>query len=159
MKIRDLVSMLFVAICGGMIAIFAYAMIIDDKTGRNGSGAISTHLRSGSAFQLAAFEPHTIRDVSFPDLTFAAEKAIHSVVYVRVRTMQTVITNPWAELFGGRGGRQQIPREGFGSGVIISPDGYIVTNNHVIRSSEEIEVALNDGRVSVSNPTTGQPSK
>ena len=62
--------------------------------------------------------------------------------------------DPFAEIFGdifGNGGRQQRrvqtqPRVGFGSGVIISKDGYIVTNNHVIDGADEIVVKLNDNR-------------
>ena len=64
------------------------------------------------------------------------------------------VRDPFAELFGdifGNGGRQQRrvqtqPRVGFGSGVIISKDGYIVTNNHVIDGADEIIVKLNDNR-------------
>ena len=51
--------------------------------------------------------------------------------------------------FGGRGGfqrPQQQPRVGAGSGVIISTDGYIITNNHVIDGADELEVTLNDNR-------------
>ena len=68
---------------------------------------------------------------------------------------QTVtVRDPFAEIFGdifGNGGRQQRrvqtqPRVGFGSGVIISKDGYIVTNNHVIDGADEIVVKLNDNR-------------
>lgn len=64
------------------------------------------------------------------------------------------VRDPFAEIFGdifGNGGRQQRrvqtqPRVGFGSGVIISKDGYIVTNNHVIDGADEIIVKLNDNR-------------
>ena len=94
------------------------------------------------------------------DLTGAAESAVNSVVYIKVtqngetRTVQQ--RDPFEEFFGdffgnrGGGGQQrQIqtpPRKGSGSGVIISSDGYIVTNNHVVAKADEILVKLNDNR-------------
>src|SRR5690606_17395204 len=69
--------------------------------------------------------------------------------------------DPLEEFFGFRNPRQQTPREGrgFGSGVIISEDGYIVTNNHVIDNASTVTIALEDnrrytGRVIGTDPTT-----
>lgn len=85
----------------------------------------------------------------FPDLTFAAEKSVHAVVHIAT---QSVRGGGWTtghpffdEFFGLRGQPQQLA-QGFGSGVIISADGYIVTNNHVIESAQKIKVILNDKR-------------
>lgn len=93
------------------------------------------------------------------DLTVAAEASVHAVVHIKATTQaksrgrgQGQEPIDIFEYFFGPGyGRQQQqqqqqPRVGFGSGVIISRDGYIVTNNHVIENSDEIEVALNDNR-------------
>jgi Do/DeqQ family serine protease len=135
--------MLLVAICGGVIAVFAYTRVVDYKEN------VSAMNASSMPYHLTALDSQNIRDVSYPDLTFAAEKAVHCVVHVKVKSMQEMYGssgNPLYDFFYG-GRRQQVPREGFGSGVIISADGYIVTNNHVIRKSDEIEVALNDRRV------------
>ena len=90
------------------------------------------------------------------DLTGAAESAVNSVVYIKV-TQNTQIQqsvesrSPWDDFFGdffGNGGSHQQPRvrKGSGSGVIISSDGYIVTNNHVVEKADEITVKLNDNR-------------
>ena len=92
----------------------------------------------------------------FVDLTGAAESAVNSVVYIKV-TQNTQIQqsvesrSPWDDFFGdffGNGGSRQQPRvrKGSGSGVIISSDGYIVTNNHVVEKADEITVKLNDNR-------------
>jgi len=94
------------------------------------------------------------------DFTVAAELSIHAVVHVKTKTPMKVQqfggfqNDPLFDYFFGR--PQQNPRskkdddtpmqEGVGSGVIITNDGYIVTNNHVVDGSSEIEVTLNDKR-------------
>ncbi len=78
------------------------------------------------------------------DFTTAADKAVHSVVHVKNVSVRTVY-NPIMEFFyGSRGGGQQQEQIGTGSGVIISEDGYIVTNNHVIQDATELEITLNN---------------
>ena len=89
------------------------------------------------------------------DFTYAAEKAIHAVVHIKSTTKAQASSrggggyiDPFEFFFGNRGGmpRQPQPRVGAGSGVIISTDGYIITNNHVIEGADEIEVTLNDNQ-------------
>lgn len=77
------------------------------------------------------------------DFTEAADKTIHSVVHVKNVSYRTV-TNPMLEFFYGYSGGQQQEQVGTGSGVIISEDGYIVTNNHVIKDASDIEITLNN---------------
>ena len=98
------------------------------------------------------------------DLTYAAEKALPAVVHIKylqnskVQEVE-VDSNPFGDFFDpfgffgnpGQGGKQrrqvQTPkREASGSGVIISADGYIVTNNHVVNGADELTVTLNDNR-------------
>lgn len=100
------------------------------------------------------------------DLTYAAEKALPSVVYIhflqnsKIQTVE-VENDPFADFFDpfggffgrgqGNGGKQkrqvQTPKkEGAGSGVIISEDGYIVTNNHVVAGADELTVTMNDNK-------------
>lgn len=96
-----------------------------------------------------------ITDAQPVDLTQASDVAVHAVVHIKSTQLsktQTVQQMPdiFDFFFGdGRGQQRQIqtqPRVGFGSGVIISQDGYIVTNNHVVEGADEISVKLNDER-------------
>jgi serine protease Do len=77
------------------------------------------------------------------DFTEAAEKTIHTVVHVKNVSYKTV-SNPMLEYFYGYKEGQSQAQVGTGSGVIISEDGYIVTNNHVIKDASEIEITLNN---------------
>jgi serine protease Do len=79
------------------------------------------------------------------DFTTAAENAIHTVVHVKNVSVRTVY-NPIMEWFYGYRGGQSQEQIGTGSGVIISEDGYIVTNNHVIKDATELEVTLNNNK-------------
>lgn len=89
------------------------------------------------------------------DLTDAAEKTVHGVVHIkstvksRTQTYQE-IPDIFDYMFGARPRQRQYrtePQVGYGSGVILTQDGYIVTNNHVIEKADEIQVTLNDNRV------------
>ncbi|MEN9386386.1 MAG: Peptidase Do, partial [Bacteroidota bacterium] len=90
------------------------------------------------------------------EFTYAAEKSTPAVVHIKTKMeqRQRQYSSPFDDLFGGfgdpfgGGGRRQAPQqaEASGSGVIISADGYIVTNNHVVEDASEISVILNDKR-------------
>ncbi|MBP6313541.1 MAG: trypsin-like peptidase domain-containing protein [Flavobacteriales bacterium] len=81
------------------------------------------------------------------DFVFAAENTVNGVVHVTTETAVN-IQDPFANLFwGNRAPLQQQLRQGAGSGVIVSADGYIVTNNHVVEGADKIQVHLNDNRM------------
>ena len=108
---------------------------------------------------------NTVSSINAPgnpgEFTYAEEKSTPSVVHIKTKMEQKSrqqFSSPFDDLFGGfgdpfgggggGGGRRQAPQqqEASGSGVIISADGYIVTNNHVVAEASEISVILNDKR-------------
>ena len=91
----------------------------------------------------ANFNQNKYANSSLPDLTFAASKSIDAVVHVK-NTSIVKDSDSWAlQFFYGDDSRKKV---GTGSGVIISPDGYITTNYHVIENSTEVIVTTNDNR-------------
>ncbi|MFC2115495.1 trypsin-like peptidase domain-containing protein [Bacteroidota bacterium] len=81
------------------------------------------------------------------DFTLAAEIAVHAVVHVKTKVFRESSGNPFYDFFFGyQDNGEEKPVMGYGSGVILTSDGYIVTNNHVIEGSQEVEVVLNDKR-------------
>jgi len=80
---------------------------------------------------------------SLPDLTFAASKSIDAVVHVK-NTSIVEESDRWSlQFFYGDDSKKKV---GTGSGVMISPDGYIITNYHVIENSTEVIVTTNDNK-------------
>ncbi len=77
----------------------------------------------------------------------AASPAVVSINTSKAAENNPQSNDPWFRFFFGDQGSAQ-PQSGLGSGVIVSPAGYILTNNHVIEEADQIEVVLNDGRKS-----------
>ena len=139
-------TMAVVAVSAGVAGVTAYT--VAQKAENNESSFYNTF--NTPALRTAALDSSTMQPV---DLTGAAESSLNSVVHImavqrsKVQTVQT--PDIFDFFFGGRGQQRQVQtpeQRGFGSGVIISKDGYIVTNNHVIDSADEISVKLHDGR-------------
>ena len=141
-----------VLLSAGVAGVTTYTML---KPENRDSLSFNEQVRQNPGARLAAYDAINAQPV---DLTQAAENSLHAVVHIKstqqAKEQTVTVRDPFAEIFGdifGNGGRQQRrvqtqPRVGFGSGVIISKDGYIVTNNHVIDGADEIIVKLNDNR-------------
>ena len=141
-----------VLLSAGVAGVTTYTML---KPENRDSLSFNEQFRQNPGARLAAYDAINAQPV---DLTQAAENSLHAVVHIKstqqAKEQTVTVRDPFAEIFGdifGNGGRQQRrvqtqPRVGFGSGVIISKDGYIVTNTHVIDGADEIIVKLNDNR-------------
>ncbi len=155
-NLKQVITIIIVAILSATVALFGYDYIQK----RNLS---STHLSKGIESEFSRnfnqdFNQKNVRLTNlttadgYPDFTEAAQKTIHGVVHVKTtkapsRRRQQYI-DPF-EFFFGFGNREMGPPQpqvGFGSGVIISKDGYILTNNHVVEGASEVSVTLNDNR-------------
>lgn len=143
MKAKDFIGAFVMALFGAAIALFAYSKINDRSAGTLAKDSSRVDLSDGNAYLTSlSMQEKPI------DFTYAAEQTVHAVVHVRTKSMVgPQASNPIMEWFYGE--RYSKPREvaGYGSGVIISADGYIITNNHVIEDAENVEVKLNDNRL------------
>ncbi|NHM07336.1 PDZ domain-containing protein [Flavobacterium sp. CYK-4] len=129
-------SLFLVAVLSGATTLGGYKLFLDDDAVFSKQKNIVTTAPNNYA-RTVGLGAETV------DFTEAADKTIHSVVHVKNVSYRT-ISNPMLEFFYGYGGGQQQEQVGTGSGVIISEDGYIVTNNHVIKDASDIEITLNN---------------
>jgi S1-C subfamily serine protease len=135
---KKFLSFLSMAILGGVISLIGYSAFIEKPQ------VVSTdEMMPIQTFQTnynsTAFDLNTATYAP-TNFTEAAEKTVHAVVHVKNTAVSSGI-NSISDLFNGPRKYQQI---GTGSGVIISSDGYIVTNNHVIDGASELEITLNN---------------
>jgi serine protease Do len=138
MKVRKFFGLFALVVLGALAAVFVYARFFQPEA---------------TVVQVPV--ENKVRYVSLPvsgegqvlDFTQAVGRSINAVVHVKTKEFRQYAVNPLYEFFFGEQPREEVvPVLGFGSGVIISDKGYIVTNNHVIERSDEIQVVLNDRR-------------
>ncbi|HEU5147367.1 MAG TPA: trypsin-like peptidase domain-containing protein [Chryseosolibacter sp.] len=145
-----IIGQLFIALMGGIIAIILYRSLENDgRDDRAGNTATGIFGRSTGSSSGAADSINNVFNVGFGD---AAETTLAQVVHIRARIISQVPRDPFYEHFGDgfwgpryRNPQQQV-QEASGSGVIVSSDGHIVTNNHVVGQASEIVVSLYNGR-------------
>ncbi|MBQ8069384.1 MAG: Do family serine endopeptidase [Bacteroidales bacterium] len=118
----------------------AFGALMACTTGQAGTQTVS---QDGSVYRTV-----NLTETDYPDLTYAAESCVDAVVLVKVtvRSQQNYDIDPFLRYFFGFGDSQPREQQGSGSGVIIRPDGYIVTNNHVVANASKVEVTLNNNR-------------
>jgi len=143
-----------IAVLGGLISLGGYTLL------QKNSEKIQGVPQQTTPVQLASMSG---ANPEYPDFIESANKSIHAVVhikteYARKNNMYDNFFN-FHDFFGDSPYSQRGPLQGAGSGVIISSDGYIVTNNHVVQDASSIEIVLNDkrsykGTVVGTDPTT-----
>ena len=136
---KKIAGLFFVSLFAGAITLGAYKLFFEKNAytiveSNQATPFISTSTLSASA------KGAGINEVDF---TIAAEKTVNSVVHVKNLAISKGSGSSLADFFYGFE-RKQTPQIGTGSGVIISPDGFIVTNNHVIDNASQLEVTLNN---------------
>ena len=141
------------AIFGGMVALGAYLCFVPNQADQVAEVRI---VERNTPVQFAKLPVRTDGTVS--DFTYAAEQTLNAVVHIKTEVMQSQMQgmNPWFDMF-----HPQLPErsvQSTGSGVIISQDGYIVTNNHVIERAEKIEITLNDNRTFMAEVIGADPA-
>ncbi len=154
MKGKSLITTLLIALLGAVVGLFIYTRFLDKD-----------RLVTGESKDNKELVKENARYTSLPaqsgvnDFTFAAEQTVHAVVHVKTKaTVSSQNSNPLYEFFYGPGTNQQREVRGFGSGVIVTPDGYIVTANHVIEEADEVDVTLNDKRSFTADVVGRDPS-
>ena len=136
MKIKRSLGTFLLPVIGGLVALFIYSLFDKDET--------TVVVREQPAARYVNYpEPGTDAPADF---IVAAETAVHAVVHVKTKSLREGTGNPLYDFFFGYGYNDPAPVVGYGSGVILSDDGYIVTNNHVIEGSQTVEVTLNDNK-------------
>src|SRR5690606_21130038 len=133
-------SLVLVSALGGILTLGAYKLLLED----NQKVVLAT--QESSPTILTTNTSGVYKAYENPDFVNAAENTVNTVVHVKnLAVNRGQIT--FEDFFFGR--RSQRPEIGTGSGVIISADGYIITNNHVIDNSQELSVTLNNNKTYV----------
>ena len=131
---KKLGSLFFISLLSGGITLGAYKLFFEPKT----------------ASGITTVAPNYSRNVNLAaeaiDFTSAAENTVHTVVHVKNVTVSRMPSNAILEYFYGYRDNQEQTQIGMGSGVIISEDGYIVTNNHVIQNATALEITMNNNK-------------
>ena len=142
---KRIVGSLLIAMAGGLIAVAAFSLISNRKieqSAKDDSKQVPAYLTN---------MPGSVTPMVLPDFTAAASNTVHAVVHIKTEYQRKSSVYDYffdfRDFFGERAPRGgSSPIIATGSGVIISPDGYIVTNNHVVTESDRVEVTLNDKR-------------
>jgi Do/DeqQ family serine protease len=139
---KRITSTFLVAIFAGAITLGAYKYFFE-----NTNYAIVTENQGVSTFE-TSLTPTSAKGAGINDVDFtmAAESTVNAVVHVKNMTISRSQPSSIMEFFYGHGGGGERAQVGMGSGVIISQDGYIVTNNHVIANSNQLQVTLNNNK-------------
>ncbi len=138
---KKILTLLFVSVLGGIMTLSAYKLFIEKDT----KFFVASNDSKPSFIPTNNTTSNLLYNADAVDFTKAAENAVHAVVHVKNTTVSQGGPVTLQDLFYGRS--QPRTQVGTGSGVIISPDGYIITNNHVINGAQDLSITLNDNKI------------
>lgn len=137
---KRIASLFIVALCAGAFTLAAYKLFFEKDP-----YTWLTASPQNSLLRTSTLPVNIQRTASSEvDFTLAAEKTVNAVVHVKNLALSQGPSNLFEFFYGFQ--REPTPQVGTGSGVIISPDGYIVTNNHVIAKADQLEITLNNNK-------------
>ncbi|WP_340073480.1 S1C family serine protease [Leptobacterium sp. I13] len=148
---KKVLSLFLVSFLGGLFTLGIYKVFFEKE------GYIIEQKEETPRFITTNYSASPFLDADKIDFTEAAERTVHAVVHVKNMTVSRG-TNSIFDFFYGSGSTRERAQIGTGSGVIISPDGYIVTNNHVIENATKLEVTLNNNRTYEASLVGADPS-
>ena len=128
---------------------------------------VFNHFNNAKTDSNDIYSPMPVKHISgvsstaaLPDFTSAADRSVHAVVHVKTKMANTYYSNSIYDFFFGNGVQQyhQPQIMPVGSGVCISSDGYVVTNNHVISNTDYVEVVMDDKRTYTAKIIGADPS-
>jgi len=155
---KNNVRSLLVGCLGGALVLGAYKIIESPEVNGVDSPVASTSTLEQSPIT-KVYNP-MVPPESDMDFTYAAENTINTVVHItseyNASASNTNYYDPFRDFFGGP--RSQGPATSSGSGVVISDDGYIITNNHVIEDAEKLTVTLHNKQVYTATVIGTDPS-
>ena len=141
---KKFASLLLVSALGGVISIGAYKFLSESPEKVEQASVVEQTSYIPTNFVNSPTKTTTTNAATAGiDFTVAAEKTVNAVVHVKNKVTRVAPRSIW-DLYNGTGRPET--QIGTGSGVIITPDGHIVTNNHVIKGSNEIQVTLNNNK-------------
>lgn len=135
---KKILTLILVSVFGGILTLGGYKFFIEDEN------TLTVNTVKEQPMLIPTTTSSTVnKPYETPDFTTAAKNTVNAVVHVKNVTLSRGRTT-FEDLFLGRS--PQRAQLGTGSGVIITPDGFIITNNHVIDKSQELSVTLNNNK-------------